>query len=419
MHLPEEFVQQMSSLIGDEYNDFCEAMSLPPMVSIRLNRRKCHDIVDAGYEGAEEVKWCPLGYYLPERPVFTLNPLFHAGLFYVQDASSMIYETIAEKIMPMAMDTGTPLRVLDMCAAPGGKTTCLINAAPDGTLIVANEFIASRAAILKENLLKWGYPEIMITNSPTSAFAKLPESFDIVTVDAPCSGEGMMRKEEVAVTQWSEGLQRQCAALQRDILTDAFAALKPGGFMIYSTCTFNLLENEENVRFLVEELGMVPVDMEFPKEWGILPGIDTPYPCLRFMPHATRGEGLFAAVLRKEGDYPRAPHSKLKGFKELLASKVKVICDGIPRFAVKGHDKVPTTESVLATDYQRGSLPEAEVDLTTALSFLRHEALRLDSEIPKGFVVITYRGFPLGLVKNIGSRANNLFPAAWRVRMNI
>lgn len=418
MKLPDEFLSQMSQLLGETYPLFLEAMSAPPAVSIKLNRRKCLDAYDAGYFGTTPVKWCPLGFYLPERPSFTLNPLLHAGVFYVQDASSMIYGAIAEKIVPMALDTGCPLRVLDLCAAPGGKTTSLINALPDDSIIVANEYVSARAAVLKENLIKWGYPNFMVTNSPTSRFREIPESFDIVAVDAPCSGEGMMRKEEIAVSQWGPGLQKQCAALQREILADAFASLKPGGFMIYSTCTFNRLENEENVRYLVEESGMVPIDMGFPEEWGIGKGFDTPYPCMRFIPHITKGEGLFVAILRKEGDFPDTRGLKEKQFRHLCASKLRIVCDGIPRTITKGRDEVPTSESVLATDFSRGSLPEKDVDLDTALKYLRHEALCLDSETPKGFVVITYKGFPLGLVKNIGTRANNLYPAQWRIRIN-
>lgn len=416
MTLPQGFIDMISPLLGADAPAFLEAMQQTPSVSIKLNRRKTTDVAATGYDGTEAVRWCRSGYYLPHRPLFTYNPLLHAGVFYVQDASSMIYETIAERIVPMALDTGSPLRVLDLCAAPGGKTTSLINALPDGSMVVANEFIGNRASILKENLLKWGYPDIMITNSPTSRFADMGEIFDIVAVDAPCSGEGMMRKDETAVTQWNEGLQRQCASLQREILTDAFKALKPGGFLIYSTCTFNRLENEENVNFLVEDLGMVTVDMEFPQEWGIGKGIETLHPCMRFMPHITRGEGLFAAVLRKEGDYPKATRLKDDAFRKLIKSKVKVICDGIPTSILKGREMVPTSESVLSTDFTRGSLPEAEVDETTALSYLRHEALHLDSDIPRGFVVITYKGYPLGLVKNIGNRANNLFPSVWRIR---
>lgn len=417
MTLPENFINQMRNLLQEDCDSFLAAMNQPPSVSIKLNRRKCNNPDICGYEGLMPVKWCQSGYYLPERPVFTLNPLIHAGVFYVQDASSMIYEAVTEKIVPMALDTGDPLRVLDLCAAPGGKTTSMINALPDGTTVVANEFVGNRATVLKENLMKWGYPDIIVTNSPTARFAALGELFDIIAVDAPCSGEGMMRKEDMAVSQWGEGLQKQCASLQREILADAFEALKPGGFLIYSTCTFNRLENEENVGYLVEELGMVPLDMNFPEEWGIGNGIDTPYPCLRFMPHITRGEGLFLCVLRKEGDYMPPRTRRGQSFSQLIADKAKIIADGIPMTTTKGRDKVPTTESVLSCDYKRGTLPEAEVDEQTALSYLRHEAIQLNPEIPKGYVVVMYKDHPLGIVKNLGNRANNLYPAQWRIRM--
>lgn len=417
MTLPEDFAKQMSGLLGDAYHSFREAMHRPPCVAIKLNRRKTNDIASVGYTGTLPVGWCGNGYYLHERPSFTLNPLLHAGVFYVQDASSMIYEAITGKIMEMISTTSSLMRILDMCAAPGGKTTSIINAIPDGSIVVANEFIGSRATILRENLLKWGYPDIFITNSPTSRFRELPHTFDIVAVDAPCSGEGMMRKEEIAVSQWTAGLQKQCAALQRDILSDAVGTLKPGGFLIYSTCTFNRLENEENVRFLAEEKDMIPVDMGFPSEWGIGQGIDTPYPCMRFMPYITHGEGLFAAVFRKKDDTAHHPAAQRKDyFSRILAEKARIICDGIPRTIQKGRDIVPACESVLATDFRRGSLPEAEVDEMTALRYLRHEALYLGADFPKGFVVITYKGHPLGLVKNIGNRANNLFPSSWKIR---
>lgn len=416
MKLPDQFINRMEGMLGEEAQDFLTAMQENPSVSIKLNRRKTLDPSVTGYEGLTPVSWCDSGYYIPERPKFTLNPLLHAGVFYVQDASSMVYETIAEKIIPAALDTGNPLRILDMCAAPGGKTTSLINALPDGSIVVANEFVGSRASVLYENLTKWGYPDFVVTNSPTSAFTRLGEVFDIVAVDAPCSGEGMMRKEEVAVSQWNEGLIKLCADLQREILDNAISVLKPGGFLIYSTCTFNTVENEDNLRWLAEDKGLIPVDMRFPPEWGISEGIDTPYPCMRFMPHKTRGEGLFVAVLRKEGDYPRARVLSQSGFMKLLKASVKVIAEGIPLTTLKGKDHAPSSESVLATNFTRDSLPEIEVDENTALSYLRHEALRLPENIGRGFVTIKYKGFPLGLVKNIGNRANNLYPSRWRIK---
>lgn len=415
MSIPQAFLDSLRPLLGDQTDSFAEAMSRNPETSIKVNRRKLSGPEILGYEPLTPVKWCRNGYYLSSRPVFTLNPLLHAGAFYVQDASSMIYESVIEKILPAALDTGNPPVLLDMCAAPGGKTTSIINALPDGAFVVANEFSPQRASILKENLIKWGYPDFVITNSPTKAFRKTPEMFDIIAVDAPCSGEGMMRKETVAVTQWGEGLIRQCASLQREILSDAFEALKPGGFLIYSTCTFNRHEDEENVEWLVNEYGMVPFDLEFPDEWGIGRGIDTAYPCLRFMPHITRGEGLFVAVLRKEGEYRKAP-VRAKNIAKALEGKTRIICDGIPRTMTKGRDTVPAPESALAVDFDLGGCPSVELDEATALSYLRHESLRLSAGTPKGFVAVTFGGLPLGFVNNLGNRANNLYPKEWRIR---
>lgn len=414
-NLPKGFIEEMQLLLPEEADDLFSALQKEPETAIKLNLRKLSDPASIGYNGMEKIKWCNSGYYLPERPRFTLNPLLHAGAFYVQDPSSMIYETIMQRIIPMAFDTSRNPAVIDLCAAPGGKTTSIINAIPDSTFVVANEFTPQRVGALKENLLKWGYPDMMITNSAVSRLAKAGAAFDIVAVDAPCSGEGMMRKEKVARDQWNTGLINQCAALQREILEDACRMLKPGGFLIYSTCTFNRAENEEQLEWLVEEKGMVAFDPDFPEEWGIRRGIDTPYPCFRFMPHLTRGEGLFVAVMRKEIDTEEKTVT-LPKLKEWLRKNIKVISDGIPEKIEKGRDLIPCSQWTLSTDFPAGRYPEIDVDESTALSYLRHEALRLPAEIGKGFVVIKYKGFPLGFVKNIGSRANNLYPSEWRIR---
>lgn len=413
--LPQGFIEEMQRLLPDEADSLFEALGMEPEVSIKLNLRKLSDPTLLGYDGFQRVEWCESGYYLPERPRFTLNPLLHAGAFYVQDASSMIYETIMKGIVPMAFDTSRTPAVADLCAAPGGKSTSIINAIPDGIFLLANEFTPQRVGALKENLLKWGYPDVMITNSPVSRLAKAGAAFDIVAVDAPCSGEGMMRKEKMAREQWSEGLIGQCVALQREILEDACRMLKPGGFLIYSTCTFNRKENEEQVEWLAEEKEMVPFDPGLPEEWGIMHGIDTPYPCFRFMPDRTRGEGLFVAVMRKEIDSEEKTVS-LPKLKDWLRRNVKVVADGIPEKIEKGKDMIPCSQWALSTAFLVGKYEEIELDEASALSYLRHEALRFPAEVGKGFVVVKFKGFPLGFVKNIGTRANNLYPSEWRIR---
>ncbi|MCM1370251.1 MAG: hypothetical protein NC204_07780 [Candidatus Amulumruptor caecigallinarius] len=398
---------------------FLKAMCMPPETSVKINRRKYHppggiesSMPEIGYEGLQQVSWCDSGFYLSERPKFTLNPLMHAGVFYVQDASSMIYETIVKKLI-RDYDLPEKPAIADLCAAPGGKTTSMINAVPDGSPVVANEFVAQRARILSENLIKWGYPDIMVCNSPTDRFRNLAGCFHIVAVDAPCSGEGMMRKDEEARNQWSEGLVMKCAAMQREILSDAAEALAPGGFLIFSTCTFNTIENEDNVIFLTEELGLQPVNMDFPADWKIGRQLGSPYPALRFMPHLTRGEGLFVAVMRKPGSSGPVRHDKLA---QNLRKHVKVVLNGIPRTIMKGRVEAPTTEWSLSVDFPSDKFPEVEVSKSTALSYLRHEAITLPPETEKGYVALTFKGYRIGMTKNIGTRANNLYPAEWRIR---
>jgi len=411
MQLPLGFIEMMTGLLGKESAEFLHAMQLPPVTSVRLNSRK----PSGSFEECRGVKWCEKGVYLDDRPVFTLDPLLHAGAYYVQDASSMIYYETVKRILRELRGDGTRLSILDMCAAPGGKCTAMIDAVPDGTRVVANEYVGRRAGILRENLAKWGYPGVTVTNCASSVYAGNGDAFDIVAVDAPCSGEGMMRKDSDAVEQWSMDLVGKCAELQREILADAVAALRPGGFLIYSTCTFNRFENEENAGYIKDKLGMLPYDPGFPEEWGIPRGIDTDLPVYRFMPHKTEGEGLFLAVFRHPGEYvPRMSGS----------GAVSAVRDG-SLSVVKGRKtgkkgsvpEVPAIEEILSVEFDRDAYPVAELDLDKALAYLRRESVTLSPGVPKGIVMMAYKGLLLGPAKNIGSRANNLYPKNWRILM--
>ncbi len=421
MTLPSGFTEMMRALLKEGADDFLEAMQRKPVTSVRLNSRK----PGAEFPEAKPVKWCPTGFYLPSRPVFTLDPLLHAGAYYVQDASSMIHREVVRRLV-----TG-PVTLLDMCAAPGGKTTAMIDALPDGSRVIANEYVGKRAMILKENLAKWGYPNAEVTNRDSAFFTRNGDLFDIVAVDAPCSGEGMMRKDEDAVAQWSMELIEQCAALQKEIVANAVEVVKPGGYLIYSTCTFNRHENEEVAEYIRDTLDLTPVDMDFPEEWGIPRGIETDLPVYRFMPHLTEGEGLFLAVFRKPGE-PETSPSRFTNTRLSPAAKGATGANSRPGKGskVRGTDQhggkgkakreeaeIPEIEEILSVDFDRTRYPEADVDLPTALSYLRREAIVVGPEIPKGPVVITYKGLPLGMAKNIGSRANNLYPKGWRILM--
>ncbi|MCH5225763.1 MAG: methyltransferase domain-containing protein [Muribaculaceae bacterium] len=382
--LPQGFIDSMRELLGpEEAEKLFESLGQPPVTSVRLNRRK----PGAEFESSSPVPWCRSGLYLLNRPEFIFDPLLHAGAYYVQDASSMIYETAIEILVEefrkeLEGDDSSmsepKLRVLDLCAAPGGKTTAMINALPEGSEVTANEYSQKRIPALRENIDRWGYEKVVVTNRDSEWFANQGVSFDIVAVDAPCSGEGMMRKEEMARTQWSPRLISQCSSLQKEILRNAVEALKPGGFLIYSTCTFNLQENEENAEFVFMILGLQPIDLHLPQEWGIKPAINSDIPAYRFMPHATKGEGLFLSIFRKPGEW------------------------------VKSNIRNSVLDST-------NEFPKVEVDHQTALKYLRGESLVLPTEVPKGVVSICYKGLKLGEAKNIGSRANNLFPKSRRI----
>lgn len=456
--LPEEFLGKLTEM---DLAQLGEALAEgEPCVSVRLNPTRGLSPADLPAK-AEPVAWSPDGFYLSERPRFTFDPLLHQGCYYVQEASSMFHIHVARSI---CRRLDSPLRVLDSCAAPGGKTTAVIDTLPEGSLMVANEYVPARAAVLRENLIKWASPSIVVTRGDTASFRKLKNSFDLIIADVPCSGEGMMRKDPEAVSQWSEGLVRECAERQWMIISNLWPALKPGGFLIYSTCTFNRLENEEMVSRIIDELGAESVAVETDPSWNIAPGISTPHHCYRFMPHRLRGEGLFVAVVRKEGEWhadsadsrSRSSKSKAKPSPQLkeaagwidgkradsvnvyaeadrisafpsahadLLGKIKreldVIHEGVLMATVKGRDLIPSQSLALSPLLSAEAFPVCEIDRSQALSYLSGEALILPDDTPRGFVLLKYSGRPLGFVKNLGRRSNNLYPAPWRIKTKL
>ena len=296
MNLPIPFVEYTRRLLGNEaFEQFVVALDEVPPVSVRFNPKK--QINSTVHK--ESVLWCNEGYYLDQRLTFTFDPLFHAGCYYVQEASSMFVEQVLRNYT-----ADTPLRMLDLCAAPGGKSTHARSVLPAGSLLVANEVMRNRSQILAENLIKWGYPEVVVTNNDPSDFTQLTAYFDVILTDVPCSGEGMFRKDPVAIDEWSVENVETCWQRQRRIIKDIWPALKPGGILIYSTCTYNTLENEENVQWIIDNFGAEVLSIPTPDEWNItgnlLTGAD--FPVYRFIPSRTRGEGFFLAAIRKPDD---------------------------------------------------------------------------------------------------------------------
>lgn len=446
MNLPESFIKEINSYNSTLLDGLVEALSATqPSVSVRANRYKNIDVPT----DASKVKWCDRGWYLPSRGSFTFDPAMHQGLYYVQDASSMI---ISHIVAQLCGSSHQPICYLDACAAPGGKTTAAIDVLPIGSLVVANEYVYGRASILAENIAKWGYHSAVVSRGDTSRISRLKSFFDIIAADVPCSGEGMFRKDAEAVAQWSPSLVAECVARQREIIENLWSALRPGGYFIYSTCTFNRSENEEMVAMLIDEYGAESVEINVLEEWNVAPGIDTPHHCYRFMPHRVNGEGLFMAVVRKPGEYTER---KIKATKEkrkptpidntlrkwinsgdfefvadddkvvaiaklwkdeitMLKSHLDVVQCGVAVAAIKGRDYIPTQSFAMSTLINVEAFALADVDYQMAISFLRREAITLDNA-PRGYVLLTYKNRPLGFVKNLGNRANNLYPHDWRI----
>lgn len=440
--LPPLFIDKIECFPG-----LAEALDTEPSIAIRHNPRKSAAMPICA------VPWCPWGQWLEQRPDFTFDPAMHQGSYYVQDASSMAeYAAVSDAA---GIIGNRPVRLLDMCAAPGGKSTAATDALPDGSLAVSNEYDFKRAEILAENIAKWGYPYVAVTRGDTKKLANLESAFDIIIVDAPCSGEGMMRKDAHAREQWSPALVQQCAQLQREILANAWRALAPRGIILYSTCAFNRDENEANVDWLISEYGARRIELPSLEQHRdvLLPAIDSDAHCYRFLPGKVRGEGLFMAALAKEdGPEFRMPKSKSRfskapatvaaaakswllrpeeydmlmrddmayavprshsAFLQALSAQTDTLAIGVPMARVKGRDIIPAQQLALSQCLNREAFPQVEIDTDTAISYLQRQSVQVDA--PKGIVLLIYQGLPLGFVNNLGNRSNNLYPKNWRI----
>ena len=365
--------------MGEErFISYMEAFNEEAPTSIRLNPK-----YNFGAKPQHAVPWCEEGFYLEGRPQFTFDPLFHAGCYYVQEAASMFVTHI------LRQSGDCPQSALDLCAAPGGKSTALRSVLPPDCVLISNEPIGARAQILLENVTKWGGTNHIVSNNYPRDFRKAKLKFDVILCDVPCSGEGMFRRDPNTISEWSLQNVEKCWRLQREIVADAWECLNPGGLLIYSTCTFNTKENEENVRWIIDtydaEILEIPIKPEWHITGSLLEGFDAPV--YRFIPGITQSEGLFMAVFRKGGINVGA------GTKNDM-QRLKV----------------------LKADLPEGDFPQVDLPYFEALKYLRGEALVLPADTPRGVVTVTYKGIPLGPVKNIGNRANNLYPKPWRIK---
>lgn len=444
MDFPEAFIKETEKLLGEETPILLEALRSSSPTSIRVNSK-----IELKPSN-DRVAWCKSGYYLHERPLFTADPLLHAGAYYVQEAGSMFLEQIVHQHFPYAQT------VLDLCAAPGGKSTLLAQTLNDTCVLVSNEVIKSRANILLENLTKWGNSNIVITNNEPKDFEKIPGFFDAIVVDAPCSGEGMFRKDPNAILEWSEYNVKVCVERQREIVSSVWDALKEDGVLVYSTCTFNQKENEENIEWFCNEFDAEILRINITGFEGI---VSTKFG-YRFYPHKTKSEGFFISIFKKNTarnrayrlkkskenfNYKLSNLSDIKGIslispeswniirdnnliyaidKErftdflILKKELKCLSLGICLGEFKGKDFIPSENIALSKKIDKNSVYCVEADYETAIKYLRKDNFDID-ESRLGYFLICYKGLGLGWVKNLGNRCNNLYPNHWKIRMKI
>jgi 16S rRNA C967 or C1407 C5-methylase (RsmB/RsmF family)/NOL1/NOP2/fmu family ribosome biogenesis protein len=448
MSLPDDFIKRIRTQEGVDAGELIKALGEPSPVSIRLNNAKW----DRVPVNALPVPWCSNGYYLEERPSFTADPLFHSGCYYPQEASSMFLGEVIRQNVGQAEG----IRILDLCGAPGGKSTHLSASAGKDSFIVSNEVIRQRAAVLAETVTKWGIGNVMITQSDPGAFGRIGPYFDIIVIDAPCSGEGMFRNP-VAVNEWSEANAALCSDRQKRILSDAWPALKEDGLLVYSTCTFNPDENEKNISWLLknQKAECLPLNIsQFPRIKEIdFEGIYG----YGFYPGKIAGEGFFISVIRKKqpakeirikpgktthlltGKNEAAAAMKLASFPAdrllkkdgeitaipcspehylFLYDNLRIIKPGTRLLGIKKNGFMPLHDMALSTAVRKEAFPRKELTHAQSVSFMRRDNFMLDGLV-KGWNILTYSDVNLGFVNNIGNRFNNYYPVEWRIRMNV
>lgn len=445
---PEKFIERIKFQPYIDAERLLKALSSPPPVSIRINPHKWHLIPSGG----KPVKWCGKGFYLDSRPSFTLDPLFHAGIYYPQEASGMFLEEIFSQLDLKSVK----LKILDLCGAPGGKSTHLSILAGKNGFLLTNEVIRTRAVILRDTVIRWGSPNTVVTQNDPSDFNRLEGFFDLILVDAPCSGEGMFR-DPVSVNEWSVRNVSYCSERQKRILSDIWPALKKNGFLIYSTCTFSPEENEHNMQWLADRTGARPVRLDtkaFPEIKEI--GYKGVYG-YGFYPGEVNGEGLFYSVLQKNDGKenqvfrPKSIYfskagkeeirmaTKWSGFQsgdliksggtliavpdiaiynQLIQMKFRLIKEGTGILTLKNKKYVPSHELAFSSELKENAFPAVELGYEEALQYLKR-GIPVTKDLPSGWLIFTFRGVPLGFANNIGHRTNNYYPVEWRIRMDL
>jgi 16S rRNA C967 or C1407 C5-methylase (RsmB/RsmF family)/NOL1/NOP2/fmu family ribosome biogenesis protein len=478
--LPSSFIQSLQGLPGFNEPAFIQAHKFPEQVtSIRTNSAKQtlsnnrqlaidntgnpdfvsgHNAVNVELnehqpniinQPSQMVPWCSTGYYLPQRPAFTLDPLFHAGAYYVQEASSMFLE----QALLQSIDLSQPLKVLDVCAAPGGKSTHLQSLISKDSLLISNEVIKARASVLTENITKWGAANVVVTNNDPSHFQRLPHFFDVVVVDAPCSGSGLFRKDPDAISEWSEEAVQLCSQRQQRILADVLSCLQPGGTLVYATCSYSTAEDEEILTWLHQNFELESIRLQLQPDWNIIETIANEAYGYRFYPDKVMGEGFFIAVFKKQGITEETPfvtakikpsamekaaavilQTWLKDEMNFIAEKddwlampaIAATClphlkknlylrkAGINMGRLIRNELLPHHELALSSNISQ-NVVVINVNEQQALQYLRRQDVAIETP-ENGWLLVTYQGYALGWLKAMGNRINNYYPMEWRIR---
>ncbi|MGB0432402.1 MAG: methyltransferase RsmF C-terminal domain-like protein [Bacteroidia bacterium] len=447
-----EFEKHFLSLFKEDYERFTDSIKKEPKVSVRFNPFKANQV---HFNDIENVPWCNNAYFLKKRPAFYADPLHHGGAYYVQESSSMFFNKF--------IDDKKPMLALDLCAAPGGKSSLILSKLNAESFLVSNELDIKRNKVLVENLSRWGSSNVAVTNAASHQLLPLKNQFDLVVVDAPCSGEGMFRKDPFALEQWSPNFVNSCAQVQSKIIDDAFELTKPGGLLIYSTCTFEPEENEFQIQKLVNQFELEPVSTPIDDNWGVIEKqIETSkgsFPCYYFYLHLAKGEGQFVCAMRKTSQnigsstarvkkplqrinrsskalidefvnindtyalteingvvhaYPEKYHT----FLEQLRSLVPLWKLGTRVGEVSKKNFKPNHElamSQLVRDFGKSF----ELDYEEAIDYLKRMPLKVKPEYKKGWGLAKYKGVSLGWAKNVGNRINNSFPKELVLRKNV
>ncbi len=454
-HLPSDLLISLKSTKGFDQKDFIAAHQISNQItSVRFNPNKKFNIGDSALDVAEKIPWCNNGFYLHKRPSFTLDPFFHAGAYYVQEASSMFLE----EVLKQTCQLDHSLKVLDLCAAPGGKSTLMQSLLSSDSFLVSNEVIKTRVNILNENITKWGAANIVVSNNDPKDFQRLPNYFDIIVVDAPCSGSGLFRKDPTAVTEWSPDNVMLCSQRQQRILADILPALKTNGVLIYSTCSYSMEENEEVVDWLIENHELEGINININDEWGITQTTSAKHkaPGYRFYPDKVKGEGFFISTFRKknESDSYHTTKPKVISFEKIsqtdLSNLKQWVNNEIPEIHfVKWKDDIIALPNSLLLESAtlqnalyikkmginigsmiRGELIPShqlalsnilspyiawiEFDSAKALDYLRLNAISTENS-QLGWHIVRFCGIFIGFIKILHNRINNYYPKEWRI----